>query len=92
MRSSDTVVCAFREWQVSQLIDFEGTRNWNTLYVCGTDEYGTATETQARKENITPKELCDKYHALHADTYNWFEIGYGSTIEHSYSAEESSHL
>ena len=53
-----------------------GTRNWNALYICGTDEYGTATETQARKEKITPKELCDKYHALHAETYNWFELGY----------------
>lgn len=53
-----------------------GTRNRRTLYVCGTDEYGTATETQALKENITPKALCDKYHDLHRETYDWFEIGY----------------
>ncbi|KAJ7928977.1 tRNA synthetases class I (M)-domain-containing protein [Mycena leptocephala] len=32
-----------------------------TLYICGTDEYGTATETQALKEGITPRELCDKF-------------------------------
>ncbi|GJJ08658.1 hypothetical protein Clacol_002877 [Clathrus columnatus] len=52
-----------------------GTRNRRTLYVCGTDEYGTATETQALKENISPKALCDKYHQLHSETYEWFEIG-----------------
>ncbi len=29
-------------------------RGYNTLYVCGTDEYGTATEMKARLENTTP--------------------------------------
>ena len=53
-----------------------GTRNRTTLYICGTDEYGTATETQALKEGISPRELCDKYYVLHKDTYEWFDIGY----------------
>ncbi|KAG8935372.1 hypothetical protein FRC02_008177 [Tulasnella sp. 418] len=44
--------------------------------MCGTDEYGTATETQAIKEGITPQELCDKYHELHKETYQWFDIGF----------------
>ncbi|KAJ2922547.1 hypothetical protein H1R20_g14536, partial [Candolleomyces eurysporus] len=51
-------------------------RNRRTLYICGTDEYGTATETQALKEGITPLELCDKYNALHVETYKWFDIGF----------------
>ncbi|KAH0833210.1 tRNA synthetases class I (M)-domain-containing protein [Lanmaoa asiatica] len=51
------------------------TRNRRTLYICGTDEYGTATETAALKEGITPRQLCDKYHALHKETYEWFDIG-----------------
>ena len=51
-----------------------GTQNRQTLYICGTDEYGTATETQALKEGVKPKELCDKYHVLHRATYDWFEI------------------
>lgn len=58
---------------------FTGTRNRRTLYICGTDEYGTATETAALKEGITPRELCDKYHALHKETYEWFDIGYVSS-------------
>ncbi|KAF8510956.1 hypothetical protein BU17DRAFT_69853 [Hysterangium stoloniferum] len=55
---------------------YSRTRNRRTLYICGTDEYGTATETQALKENIAPKALCDKYYELHREVYNWFEIGY----------------
>ena len=27
---------------------------YNTIYVCGTDEYGTATETKAIAEGLTP--------------------------------------
>jgi len=28
---------------------------YNTIYVCGTDEYGTATETKAIEEKMTPR-------------------------------------
>ncbi|CAG8582059.1 32584_t:CDS:2 [Gigaspora margarita] len=51
-------------------------RNYNTLYICGTDEYGTATETKAQEEGISCQELCDKYHSLHAKIYKWFDIGF----------------
>jgi methionyl-tRNA synthetase len=51
-------------------------RGYETLYVCGTDEYGTATETKALEENLSPRELCDKFHALHRDIYSWFEIAF----------------
>jgi valyl-tRNA synthetase len=33
----------------------------NVLYVCGTDEYGTATEAKAIAEGLTPRQICDKY-------------------------------
>lgn len=51
-------------------------RNYNSLYICGCDEYGTATETKALEEGVTPRELCDKYNALHAEVYKWFDIGF----------------
>ncbi|KAF2204723.1 methionyl-tRNA synthetase [Delitschia confertaspora ATCC 74209] len=51
-------------------------RGYNTLYVCGTDEYGTATETKAIEENVTPQQLCDKYYALHSEVYKWFRISF----------------
>ncbi|XP_074306902.1 methionine--tRNA ligase, cytoplasmic-like [Silene latifolia] len=51
-------------------------RGYNTIYVCGTDEYGTATETKAMEENCTAKEICDKYHAIHKQVYEWFNISF----------------
>ncbi len=51
-------------------------RGYETLYVCGTDEYGTATETKALEEGISPRELCDRFHALHRDIYSWFGIAF----------------
>jgi methionyl-tRNA synthetase len=49
-------------------------RNYNTLYICGTDEYGTATETKALEEKCTPQEICDKYFDLHTKIYRWFQL------------------
>ncbi|OMJ12633.1 putative methionine-tRNA ligase, cytoplasmic [Smittium culicis] len=51
-------------------------RGINTLYVCGTDEYGTATETKAIEENMSCQDLCDKYHKIHSDVYKWFNISF----------------
>uniref|UniRef100_A0A8D0GQP8 Methionine--tRNA ligase, cytoplasmic n=1 Tax=Sphenodon punctatus TaxID=8508 RepID=A0A8D0GQP8_SPHPU len=51
-------------------------RNWNTLYVCGTDEYGTATENKAMEEGLTPQQICDKYNAIHSHIYQWFNISF----------------
>ncbi|MDY6031872.1 MAG: methionine--tRNA ligase [Treponemataceae bacterium] len=51
-------------------------RGYETMYVCGTDEYGTATETKALQEGKTPRELCDYYHAIHKDIYKWFDISF----------------
>ena len=47
-----------------------------TLYICGTDEYGTATETKALEEKVTPEQLCVKYNKIHQDVYEWFDIGF----------------
>jgi hypothetical protein len=51
-------------------------RGYNTIYISGTDEYGTATEIKALKETLTPRQLCDKYNAIHVDVYNWFECAF----------------
>lgn len=51
-------------------------RGYETIYVGGTDEYGTATETRAAEEGKTPKELCDYYHKIHKDIYEWFGINF----------------
>lgn len=51
-------------------------RGHNCIYVCGTDEYGTATETKALEEGLTCQEICDKYHAIHRGIYEWFDISF----------------
>ncbi len=44
--------------------------------MCGTDEYGTQTEAKAIQEGLTPQQIVDKYHAIHAQVYSWFDIGF----------------
>ncbi|XP_043719638.1 probable methionine--tRNA ligase [Telopea speciosissima] len=51
-------------------------RGYNAIYICGTDEYGTATETKAMEENCTPQQICDKYHEIHKEVYKWFDISF----------------
>ena len=46
------------------------------LYVCGTDEHGTASEVGALKEGMPVEEYCDKYHARHAQTYRDFNLSF----------------
>ncbi|CZT45217.1 probable MES1 Methionyl-tRNA synthetase [Rhynchosporium secalis] len=55
---------------------FSKLRDRPTLFICGTDEYGTATEARARETGQTPKELCDEFHVKHKAIYDWFEIGF----------------
>ena len=49
-------------------------RGYESIFVCGTDEYGTATEIKALEEGLTPKEISDKYHRIHKEIYEWFGI------------------
>jgi methionyl-tRNA synthetase len=51
-------------------------RGYNALYVCGTDEYGTATEIKALQEGTTPEKICEKYYQLHKGIYEWFNIDF----------------
>jgi methionyl-tRNA synthetase len=55
---------------------FSKLRDRPTLFICGTDEYGTATETKALETGQTPQELCDEFHVKHKEVYDWFEIGF----------------
>lgn len=37
----------------------------DVVYICGTDEYGTATKMQTLKENLHPKDIVEKNRILH---------------------------
>ena len=51
-------------------------KGYKTLYICGTDEYGTATETRAADEGISPEKLCQTYYKIHDEIYRWFHIAF----------------
>jgi len=42
---------------------------YDVIYICGSDEYGTAIEMSAIKEGVTPKEIIDKYHFINKKAY-----------------------
>jgi len=48
----------------------------DVLYICGTDEYGTATETKAKEEGLIPRDICNKYNKIHKEIYDWFNISF----------------
>ncbi len=44
------------------------------IYICGTDEHGTASEIAARDAGMSVQEWCDKLHEEHRKDYEWFNI------------------
>jgi len=46
----------------------------DVIYICGTDEHGTAITFSAMKEGRTPKEHVDIYHKVISDIFDKFNI------------------
>ena len=44
-------------------------RKRDVVFICGSDELGTAITMQALKEKISPRELVDKYHAMSQECF-----------------------
>ncbi|OIR58697.1 MAG: methionyl-tRNA synthetase [Amphiamblys sp. WSBS2006] len=51
-------------------------RGYETLFVCGSDEYGTAVEIKALEEKTTCASLCERYHGEHRKVYDWFQLSF----------------
>ncbi|MDI6654911.1 MAG: methionine--tRNA ligase [Candidatus Hydrothermarchaeota archaeon] len=47
-----------------------------TVFIGGSDEHGTPIEVAAQKLGIKPKELCERYYAVHKEIYDWLDISY----------------
>ena len=56
----------------------------DVIYVCGSDEHGTAIANQAIKENTTPQAIIDKYHVLMKE--NFEKLGISFDIYHRTSS------
>ena len=48
----------------------------DVVFVSGSDEHGTPIEVEAIKQNISPKELTDKYHELVKKLFNQWNISF----------------
>ena len=51
-------------------------REWQVLFVGGTDEHGTTTEAKAKEEGLTPQEISDKYFLIHKKINDWFRCSF----------------
>ena len=56
----------------------------DVVFVCGSDEHGTAIAMRAKKEGVSPQEIIDKYHQLNKDTFK--RLGISFDIFHRTSA------
>lgn len=45
-------------------------------FICGSDEHGVPITIKAKKENITPQQVVDKYHKMMGDSFAEFGISF----------------
>jgi len=57
----------------------------DVVFVCGSDEHGTAIANQALSEKTTPQAIIDKYHALNKNSFE--QLGISFDIFHRTSSE-----
>ena len=48
----------------------------DVVFVCGSDEHGTAIPIQAMKESTTPQEIIDKYHVIMKENFDDLSISF----------------
>jgi len=48
----------------------------DVVFVCGSDEHGTAIPIQAMKEGTTPQEIIDKYHVIMKENFDDLAISF----------------
>ena len=48
----------------------------DVLYVCGSDEHGVPITIKAKKNNIKPQEVIDKYHTMIQSSFLEFGISF----------------
>ena len=57
----------------------------DVVFICGSDEHGVPITLKARKEEITPQQVVDKYHKVIGDSFRDFGISFN--IYHRTSSE-----
>jgi methionyl-tRNA synthetase len=68
-------------------------RGRDVVFICGSDEHGVPITIRARKENCTPQQIVDKYHALMKESFEKFGISFSiysrttSPVHHKTAAD-----
>ena len=50
-------------------VRYQRQKGANVLFICGSDEHGVPITIRADKENVTPKEIVDRYHNIMKKTF-----------------------
>ena len=72
---------------------YQKQKGHDVVFICGSDEHGAAITLQAKKNNISPKEIVDKYHDLNKKSFEDFGINFSiydrtSSEEHHQTAQD----
>ncbi|MDG2138696.1 MAG: methionine--tRNA ligase [Flavobacteriales bacterium] len=72
---------------------YQKLKGHDVAFICGSDEHGAAITLQAKKDNVSPKEIVDKYHELNKKSFKEFGINFSfydrtSSAEHHENAQE----
>ena len=72
---------------------YQKQKGHDVAFICGSDEHGAAITLQAKKNNISPKEIVDKYHDLNKKSFEDFGINFDiydrtSSKEHHQTAQD----
>ena len=72
---------------------YQKQKGHDVVFICGSDEHGAAITLQAKKNNISPKEIVDKYHDLNKKSFEDFGINFSiydrtSSKEHHQTAQD----
>jgi methionyl-tRNA synthetase len=70
----------------------------DVVFVCGSDEHGTAIPIQAKKEGSTPQQIIDKYHQALKEDFEALSVSFdiyhrtSEPLHHQTAAEFFTHL
>ena len=72
---------------------YQKQKGHDVAFICGSDEHGAAITLQAKKNNIGPKEIVDKYHDLNKKSFEDFGINFDiydrtSSEDHHQTAQD----
>ena len=51
-------------------------KNREVAFICGSDEHGVPITIRAKKEGVTPQDVCNRYHKLIKDSFEEFGISF----------------